>query len=123
MSGHHALAALLAAAALAQGSPVAAAAEPGRLFYTPAQRVQLEAARHRGNRPPAGPEDDAESPLRYDGVLIRSDGRVTRWVDGKPAAAVPAGLQPGQTRVDGKVFEPYQLLAPTRAAPAEDTAP
>lgn len=103
------------------------AADPGRLFYTPVQRAQLEAARARnvtqtGLRNPA---DETPAPLRYDGVVIRSDGRTTRWVDGKPqpdASAVP-GLKPGQIRADGRVYEPYQVLRPTPAEPGVKESP
>jgi hypothetical protein len=91
--------------------------EPGRLFYTPAQRAQLEAARARNVtqvRPPAG-GDDAPPAQRFDGMVIRSDGRGTSWVNGQPqtgASGVP-GLKPGQIRADGKVYEPYQVLRPS----------
>jgi hypothetical protein len=100
------------------------AADPGRLFYTPAQRAQLEAARARNVTQASGasqPEasDSTPPPLRYDGVLIRSDGKSTRWVDGKPqvGASDVSGLKPGQIRADGKVYEPYQMLRPSPAVP------
>lgn len=116
------------------GTAMAAPADPGRLFFTPAQRAQLEATRTRNAAPP-GPgqqasSDSAPPPLRYDGVVIRSDGKTTRWVDGKPQpgpSAVP-GLKPGQIRVDGKVYEPYQVLRPVApdaspGEPAEESPP
>jgi len=97
---------------------------PGRLFYTPAQRAQLEDARAR-NVAPTGPGQQASSarapaPLRYDGVVIRSDGRTTRWVDGKAQrdGSAVSGLKPGQIRADGKVYEPYQVLRPRPPRPA-----
>lgn len=108
------------------GTALGAPAETGRLFYTPAQRAQLEAVRSRGGARPAAPQPSTDdAPQRYDGVIIRSDGQVTRWVDGKPATAAPHGLAPGQTRAGGKVFEPYQLLpsAPAQPARPEDTRP
>ena len=104
------------------------AADPGRLFYTPAQRAQLEAARARNvtqvgrTAPGAG----APPPIRYDGVLVRSDGKTTRWVDGQPQldASGVAGLKPGQIRADGRVYEPYQVLRPSPAEPvAEEPTP
>jgi hypothetical protein len=107
------------------GSGFAASTDPGRLFYTPAQRAQLEAARTRGIHSPASSpqHSPAEAPQRYDGVIIRSDGQVTHWVDGKPATAAPRSLRPGQTRARGKVYESYQLLPPTSAQPASDEHP
>ena len=100
------------------GTGVAAPADPGRLFFTPAQRAQLEAARAR-NVTPSGPGQQAASastpaPLRYDGMVIRSDGRTTRWIDGKTQrdGSAVSGLKPGQVRANGKVYEPYQVLRP-----------
>ncbi|MDA8128341.1 MAG: hypothetical protein M0Z73_06550 [Betaproteobacteria bacterium] len=102
-------------------SAMAAPADPGRLFFTPAQRAQLEAARaarpagSQGSQAPV----NAAAPLHYDGIVIRSDGVVTRWIDGKPKrdGAAVSGLKPGQIRADGQVYEPYQVLRPTPAAP------
>jgi hypothetical protein len=105
----------------------------GRLFYTPAERAQLENARvHKLTRSAASGKPDAARsappPLRYDGVLIRSDGKTTRWVDGKPQVGTSSvtGLKPGQIRANGKVYEPYQVLRPADPVPppvAKDSAP
>ena len=124
------IAALLACAS---HSSLAATDEMGRLFYTPAQRVQLEAARAHGPRAPSSRNartgDEDNPPLRFDGIVTRSDGKTTRWVDGKAQVGPSSvsGLKPGQIRADGKVYEPYQVLRPTPASPAEaeakETAP
>lgn len=114
---------ILVLLAWSAGWATAAPGEPGRLFYTPAQRAQLETARSRGARAAvAPPQADAETPRRYDGVLLRSDGQATHWVDGKPATTAPKSLRPGQTRAGKRVYEPYELLSPHSAqpAPAED---
>jgi hypothetical protein len=95
------------------------AADPGRLFYTPAQRAQLEAARAR-NVTQASPAAAAIAhPQRFDGVVIRSDGASTSWINGRPQTGVSgaAGLKPGQVRSDGKVYEPYQVLRPAHEEP------
>jgi hypothetical protein len=110
-----------------------AAADPGRLFFTPAQRAQLEAARAHDVTPSVPGQQttsaSAPAPLRYDGVVIRSDGRTTRWIDGKAQrdGSAVSGLKPGQVRANGKVYEPYQVLRPTPRNPAKsdikETAP
>jgi len=112
------------------GSGFAAASSPdlpGRLFYTPAQRAQLEAARARNvTQVRQAVPDVAPPPVRFDGMVIRSDGKTTRWINGQPQAGASgvAGLKPGQIRADGKVYEPYQVLRPSPAAPvAEEPTP
>ena len=59
-------------------------------------------------------------------MVIRSDGKTIRWVDGQPQTGTSgvAGLKPGQIRADGRVYEPYQVLRPGSAAPvAEEPTP
>lgn len=113
---------------------LAAPPDLGRLFYTPAQRAQLESARTQNATPLANPgkrgsPDGSPTPLRYDGMVLRSDGKTTRWVDGKPQLdeSGVSGLKPGQVRADGKVYEPYQVLRPVSPSPAapsvEEPAP
>jgi hypothetical protein len=104
---------------------LAAPADLGRLFYTPAQRAQLENARAHNATPLSsqskrGSPDGSPTPRRYDGMVIRSDGKTTRWVDGKPQLdeSGVSGLKPGQVRADGKVYEPYQVLRPLSPSPA-----
>lgn len=102
--------------------------EPGRLFYTPAQRAQLESARTRNVTQLANPNkaDKPASvpPLRYDGVVTRSDGQSTRWVDGKAEFGESSvkGMKPGQTRANDRIYEPYQVLRPRAASPADPAA-
>lgn len=110
-------------------SSLAEPVELGRLFYTPAQRAQLESARTRNvtqqaSQSQPGLSDGAPAPLRFDGMVIRSDGKTTRWVDGKPQldGFGVSGLKPGQIRADGKVYEPYQVLRPTPPGSAAPTA-
>ena len=106
----------------AGGTSLASPAELGRLFYTPAQRAQLESARtHNVTQVVSQPKPSSPPPLRYDGILMRSDGPTTRWVDGKAQAgpAGVAGLKPGQIRAGDKVYEPYQVVRPAAASPAE----
>ena len=111
----------LLASPASQAEPI----ELGRLFYTPAQRAQLESARARNQTQRASPQQrqaiSAPAPLRFDGVVIRSDGKSTRWVNGKAevGASSVTGLKPGQIRANGKMYEPYQVLRPQPSSPAE----
>jgi hypothetical protein len=118
---------LLVALGAAGASLAASPADPGRLFYTPAQRAQLETARVRNVTQDRQAEAAlAPPPERFDGVVIRSDGASTLWVNGQPqvGASGVAGLKPGQIRADGKVYEPYQVQRPHPAPPAtEEPAP
>jgi hypothetical protein len=59
--------------------------------------------------------------VAFDGVLIRSDGKTTRWVDGKAQVGTSgiSNMKPGQIRANGKVYEPYQVLRPQPAAGSE----
>ena len=90
------------------GSACAAADLPGRLFFTPQERQKLE----RGEllNPPAegvAPPLAASAPVarpapagyRVDGVVRRSSGRDTVWLNGQP-------LPPGQGNAAGVVVEP-----------------
>lgn len=89
----------------------------GRLFYTPDQRAGLEKARlqNRTQAPIRAPSIPPE-PLTYDGIVIRSDGHATRWVNGKPQAgnsyefhASGKALKPGQTLDQGRVYEAHGI--------------
>lgn len=65
----------------------------GRLFYTPAQRAQLDAARRLPPVPERAPEVDRPPPagapqtLSIEGIVRRNDGRTTVWVNRTPTAA------------------------------------
>lgn len=105
----------------APGKPI-----PGRLFYTPAERAMLINARthkitevRKSTTPPESP------PVRFDGVITRSDGATTHWINGRPHSGQPRlpHLKPGQTRAQKQVFEPYQLQGPSESLPRPQTAP
>lgn len=83
---------------LAAGLPMAAAAagEPlGRLFFTPQERARLEQQRRTGT-----PADAAarSASVRIGGVVARSGGRDTVWLNGTPVDAAghdrPVELRP-----------------------------
>jgi hypothetical protein len=118
----------------------ASAAEPlGRLFYTPEQRATLDIARSKKTRvnletetavekPPPPPEPEI---VRYGGVVRRSDGKATVWLNNKPinekeirsGATVVGSVRPDGSvlvqsqqsgrRVDLKVGQSAELLSGT----------
>ncbi|GHD61723.1 hypothetical protein [Jeongeupia chitinilytica] len=71
----------------------------GTLFTSPAER---------GGRSQASVAGGANE--RFDGE-VRGPHGVSRWVDGEWRSSPPAGLRPGQRRVDGKVREVYDTDA------------
>jgi hypothetical protein len=70
----------------------AADASLGRLFFTPAQRKALEEARRNNTRAEVqAAEKPARPPVRnvtVTGLVRRSDGESTVWVNGKPVDGV-----------------------------------
>lgn len=119
---------LTAMAATPQSAPI-----PGRLFYTPAQRSMLNEARvrkvtdHPKMSAPA-PYIPTPAPVSFDGMITRSDGVATHWVNGRPHVGRSSdkvhNLKPGQTRAAQKVYESYQIRQPEAVrVPATPTAP
>lgn len=99
-------------AGLAGGAGAASAQDAlGRLFFTPAQRAQIDEARRR----PAAPEPVREAvvapaqpqpqSLSVDGIVRRNDGQATVWVNRKPTAAPEqagaVGIGPVRDASDG----------------------
>ena len=107
---------ITAMAATPQSAPI-----PGRLFYTPTQRAMLNDARVR--KQTGLPNISADilvlpppAPVSFDGLITRSDGVATHWVNGRPHVGRSSdkvqNLKPGQTRAAQKVYEPYQIRQP-----------
>ena len=112
---------MLAAApeqAMAQAVPATPpAARPpqplGRMFFTPAQRTQLDVARTQRARTTLATEKTEEvltaapvaQSITYDGVVLRSDGKSTVWLNNRPVNdKEPAGaVVVGRIRADGGV--------------------
>jgi hypothetical protein len=113
------------AAALADASPPMI---PGKLFYTPAERAMLNDARlHKITELQQSSSVNDSIPLSFDGVVIRSDGRSTHWINGaahngRTSAAIRR-LKPGQIRDDNTIYEPYQVLRGNAATPPPTIAP
>jgi len=88
-----ALAAILAGLLGMAAAGVAVAQELGRLFFTPEQRTALDARRKARvpDKPAATPQ--VESPVtRVNGVVQRTGGKSTVWVNGE---AIPESTQAG----------------------------
>jgi hypothetical protein len=90
----------------------------GRLFYTQAERSGLEHARqHHITEHIATAPGTAEQPLTFNGVVMRSDGKNTRWVNGQPLSGGTIHFQtrgkmlkPGQTLYGNKVYEAHGIV-------------
>jgi hypothetical protein len=73
---------LLLAVAAAGTGPLQASAEPlGRLFFTPERRAQLERQRQYNIQETRTLQGGS---MRLDGIVQRSSGRSTIWVNGVP---------------------------------------
>ncbi|HEX2825713.1 MAG TPA: hypothetical protein VHP37_05160 [Burkholderiales bacterium] len=92
----------------------AGAAQPiGRLFFTPAERAQLDVARAtKRTAEPAGSQKSAEPPppetriITYNGIVRRSDGKSTLWLNNRVAPEKEALSNlpvTGRVRPDGRV--------------------
>ena len=91
----------------------AAAQSIGRLFFTPAERAQLDAARvnKRAAEPPSAAKSAEPPPphtqvITYNGIVRRSDGKATLWLNSRPAdekEALSSLPVSGRVRADGGV--------------------
>jgi hypothetical protein len=83
----------------------------GRFFFTPAERAALDAARVQKPTPqsaaaPQEPPRPTSQTITYSGIVRRSDGRSTLWLNNKPVDERDAlsGLAvTGRVRPDGAV--------------------
>ena len=98
------------------------AAELGRLFFTPAQRALLDNARQQNIRIELGNDGEQQQAapvpqnVSVTGLVQRSDGRSTVFLDGKPYAAREVRAQ--------ELLEPriVDRRDPPRPAPAPSPA-
>lgn len=98
MTRRPALCALAALAALLlAGAPPAAAADLGRLFFTPQQREELDRRRDTNI---VEAEVVVESLVRVDGHVSRSSGKTTTWINGAPQYDLYHGRDPARVAVD-----------------------
>ena len=77
--------------------------ELGRLFFTPQERADLD--RRGVQREPAASQAPAETTqVRLDGIVRRSDGSATVWLNGRPAP--PSGARRFADGTGAKVLLP-----------------
>lgn len=94
--------------AFAAAPALAAGQELGRLFFTPQQRVALDAGRRIATTKPKGRTTSAKRPvreIRLDGIVTRSDGERTFWVNGRayhngqPSGLRVTAVEPAAARI------------------------
>ena len=81
------------------------AEELGRLFFTPAQRTQLDHSYAREARP-----DNNDRALRLDGIVQKHGGKRTAWINGVPQQAGSS---------DDKTPESLPLTVPGQSKPVK----
>lgn len=118
--------ALLSAALLA---PPCLAEDLGRLFFSPQERQQLDSQGVPRQPEPAAANAPPDQPasIRLDGIVRRSDGSATVWVNGRAAPGsaarrfadnTGAALRlPDGRRIDLKVGDTRQLADPAGDPP------
>lgn len=106
------LVACSALAAAAVSVPAFAQERLGRLFFTPAQRASLDVARSQRARAALATEKSEQEAtpvpqtITYSGVLRRSDGKTTVWINNQPVhdrESAGAAAIVGRVRPDGSV--------------------
>jgi hypothetical protein len=113
------MAQLLALIVLMAGAGTAAGAEFGRMFFTPAQRAALDHFRDLNIRSAAISDDDNDKDLvppspapeqvSVNGIVRRSDGKNTVWINNR---AVGAQQAPGILVAPGKDDNRVKLTVP-----------
>ena len=110
---HHAIGLIILIAFGAAPGPATAAESLGRLFFSVEQRAQMDVARSKRIRSTLAEEPSAEdaAPLpemvTYRGVVQRSDGKNTIWLNNH---AIPEGEISGRTPVNSTVRRDGSLL-------------
>jgi hypothetical protein len=88
-------------------APGGHAEDLGRLFYSPAEREQLDRLR-RGEEAPEAAAAAPDAPHAVTGYVKRSDGRGIVWIDGRPVVVDGRGAK--------RIFDPHEVNAYARSA-------
>lgn len=100
---------LTAAIVLMLGAGTVAGADPGRLFFTPAQRATLDNLRKQNIKTAPGSDQEQAGPTQQyvsvDGVVRRSDGKSTVWLNNRAVSGQRAagGLNVSTSNNDNRV--------------------
>lgn len=68
----------------------ASAEIPGRLFFTPDQRAMLDNARRQNIQQSTEEQAAMSGGVSFNGIVQRSDGRATLWVNNRPMSGADA---------------------------------
>lgn len=91
--------------------PALHAAEPlGRLFFTPAQRNSLDAGKELDMPKKAGPAVRGPRSLTVNGIVTRSDGESTVWVNGRQANIARPSAAPIHAKPSGSTGAKVRVL-------------
>lgn len=98
---------LAAAIVLMLGAGTVASADLGRMFFTPAQRATLDHLRQQNIRPgPGGDQEQAPAQqyMSVNGVVRRSDGKNTVWLNNRAVSGRrDGGLNVSTNKNDNRV--------------------
>lgn len=102
----------------------ASAGTGGRLFFTPERREQLERQRRSQRDTETVIEDDS---LSVNGIVVRSSGKWTLWVNGRPIdererSTAPAQPIPGQPGIASVRLGDNDRLGSTKVGDRVDRA-
>lgn len=111
---------MAAAIVLILGAGTVAGADLGRMFFTPAQRATLDSARKQNLRTEIGSDNQQAAPvsqnLSVNGVVRRSDGKSTVWLNNRPVTErQTGGVNVSTTSNDSRV----KLTVPERGRSIE----
>ena len=83
----------------------ASAEIPGRLFFTPDQRAMLDNARRQNIQQSTEEQAAMSGGVNFNGIVQRSDGRTTLWVNNRPVSGTDASNRFGSRRNGSSVLK------------------
>jgi hypothetical protein len=77
----------------------------GRLFFTPEQRAMLDTARRQNIQQATEEQAAMSGGVSFNGVVKRSDGRTTVWLNNRPASGADAANRLGSIKNGSTVLK------------------